>query len=139
MSLERFCRKPVVTVEPTNTVLEAVHKMREHHVGSVVVTSKGAPVGMLTDRDIVLRLVLEEKDPRATPVKDVMSTSVVYVRADDQIDQAVHRIRESGVRRMPILGPSGQVAGMVTLDDLVVLFSAELGEATAAVRSNRGP
>lgn len=138
MSLQRFCRKEIAAVSPTESVFEAAQKMREHHVGAVVVTESGKPVGMLTDRDVVLRVVLEGRNPQATSVQDAMSRTVATARSEEQIDDVVHRMRESRVRRLPIVDHAGRVVGLVSLDDLVVLLSAELGEAVAAVRSNRG-
>jgi CBS domain-containing protein len=139
MSLERFCRKPVVTVRPEESVLEAARKMGEIHVGAVAVIRSGAPVGILTDRDIVLRVVREARDPRTTPVETVMSRDVVFAQVTDGIDDAFHRIRTTGVRRLPIVDGDGQLSGMVTLDDLVVLLGAEIGELMAAIRTNKGP
>ena len=137
MSLERFCRKALVTASPDETVYEAASRMREHHVGAIVVVAEGKPVGMLTDRDIVLRVWLSERD-RGARVRDVMSKNVATAKVGDGIDVAVQRMRDARVRRLPIVGPDGKVCGIVTMDDLVVLFAGELGEAAAAVRSNRG-
>jgi CBS domain-containing protein len=140
MSLERFCRKPVVTMSPQQTVRDAALKMREHHVGAVVVVEEERPVGIVTDRDIVLRTIADGRDPGATPVRDVMSGSVKLVRVDEKIDDAVRVIRAAGVRRLPIVDAVfGRVVGMVTLDDVVVLVAGELGAAAGAVQANRGP
>lgn len=139
MSLERFCRKPVVTLLPGQTVRDAALRMRDQHVGAVVVVQEGCPVGILTDRDIVLRVILESRDPATTPVHDIMSPSVVVARSDDRIDTAVNAIREAGVRRLPIVDEKGVVVGIVTLDDLFVLVAGELNLAVAAVQANRGP
>jgi CBS domain-containing protein len=123
MSLERFCRKPIVTALPTQTVRDVALKMRDHHVGAVVVVEEDRPVGVVTDRDIALRVILEGRDAETTPVRD----------------DAVRAIREAGVRRVPIVDSNGKVVGMVALDDLVVLFASELGATVSAVRANRGP
>jgi CBS domain-containing protein len=139
MSLERFCRKPVVTMSVKQTVRDAAQKMRERHVGAVVVVEEERPVGIVTDRDVVLRCVATGRDPGATLVREVMSGSVKVVQADEKIDDAISAIRAAGVRRVPIVDASGRVAGMVTLDDLVVLVAGELSAAAAAVQANRGP
>jgi CBS domain-containing protein len=139
MSLERFCRKPIVTALPTQTVRDVALKMRDHHVGAVVVVEEDRPVGVVTDRDIALRVILEGRDAETTPVRDVMSRDLALVRDDDKIDDAVRAIREAGVRRVPIVDSNGKVVGMVALDDLVVLFASELGATVSAVRANRGP
>lgn len=139
MSLARFCRKHLAVIDPGATVLAAATRMREHHVGAVVVVADGRPVGILTDRDIVLRVIAQRQDPETTPVGTVMSGDLVCARIDDRIDDALARIREGGVRRLPVLGPEGELAGMLSLDDLIVLFGAEMGEVLTAIRSNRGP
>lgn len=141
MSLERFCRKPLIDVRPDHTALDAAQRMKSGHVGAVVVTDEegGRPVGVLTDRDIVCRVVGAGLDPATTAVKQVMSSAPIVARVSDNIDDAVVQMRRAGVRRLPIVDEQGRLAGAVTLDDLVVLLSAELGQAAAAVRANRGP
>ena len=139
MSLERFCRKPVVTVLPKQTVHDAALRMRDQHVGAVVVVQEERPVGILTDRDIVLRVLLENRDPGTTTLEDVMSRNVTFVRSDDKIDTAISAIREACVRRLPIVDANGVAVGMMTLDDLFVLVAGELNLAAEAVRGNRGP
>jgi CBS domain-containing protein len=139
MSLERFCRRPVVTLPPKISIQDAALEMREQHVGAILIVEADRPIGIVTDRDIVLRAVAEGRDLRATPIRDVMSRSVQVVRDDDKIDDAVNAIRAAGVRRIPIVDGQGKAVGMVTLDDLVVLMAGELSTAASAVRSNRGP
>jgi CBS domain-containing protein len=138
MSLERFCRKPVITVPAKKTVHDAAALMRERHVGAVLVVDGDRPVGIVTDRDIVLRSVADGRDAKTTPVTEVMSSRLVVVRREDKLDDAVSAIRGAGVRRVPIVDAAGTAVGMVTLDDLVVLMAGELGAAAGAVRSNRG-
>ncbi|MEW5854800.1 MAG: CBS domain-containing protein [Myxococcota bacterium] len=139
MSLERFCRKHIVSTTTQQSALEAAQRMNESHVGAVVVTDDGKPVGMLTDRDLVMRVVAEGRDAARTPVGDIMSRDLAFVYDDDNIDSAAACMRQAGVRRLPILHHDGTLAGMVTLDDLMVLFSAELSTTAGAVRENRGP
>lgn len=139
MSLDRFCRKSIATVSPSQTVSDAAHKMRTQHVGSVVAAVDGRPVGILTDRDIVCRVLAEDRDPTNTPVQAVMTSSVAVVHNDDLIDEALLAMREKGVRRLPIVDGQGLLVGMVSLDDLMVLLSSEFNEAAHAVRSNKGP
>jgi CBS domain-containing protein len=105
MSLERFCRKEVVTIQPHDTVVSAARKMREKHVGALVVVDRGGrPVGMLTDRDVVCRVVAEAREPAGTSVDAAMSRDLVTVRREGNIDQAAFSMRKHGVRRVPILG-----------------------------------
>ena len=139
MSLERFCRQPVATLQPKQSVHDAARMMRDRHVGAVLVVEEDRPVGIVTDRDIVFRAVVEGRDPNKTPVRDVMSRSLTVVREGDKIDDAIIAIRTAGVRRLPIVNAAGKPVGIVTLDDLVVLLAGELGMAAGAVQANRGP
>lgn len=140
MSLERFCRKEVATVQANDTVVGAARKMQEKHVGAVVIVDRaGRPVGMLTDRDIACRVIALALDPERTQVDSTMSRDLVTVRRDGTIDEVAFSMRKQGVRRVPIVDAEGKLAGLVAFDDLVVLLSAELGETVAALRHNRGP
>ena len=139
MSLERFCREPVVTIQPTQSIRDAARMMRDRHVGAVLVVDDDRPVGILTDRDIVMRAIIEGLDPNATPVRDVMSGSLTVVGSDQKMDDAVIAIRTAGVRRLPIVDAAGRAIGIVTLDDLVVLMAGELTMVAGAVQANIGP
>jgi len=139
MSLERFCREPVVTIQPKQSVRDAALMMRDRHVGAVLVVDGDRPVGIVTDRDIVMRAIIEGRDPNTTPVRDVMSGNPTVARSDQKIDDAVIAIRTAGVRRMPIVDAAGKAIGIVTLDDLVVLMAGELTMVAGAVQQNLGP
>jgi CBS domain-containing protein len=140
MSLARFCRKTVAIIQPTQSVAEAAEAMRDRHVGAlVVVQDELRPVGMLTDRDIVTRVVAERKDPRALSVGEIMSPEPAIAHVDDTLDRTLFTLREQGVRRLPIVDEQGRVVGLVSLDDVLVLLSGELGLTAAAVRENQGP
>ncbi|HEX5752443.1 MAG TPA: CBS domain-containing protein [Archangium sp.] len=140
MSLERFCRKTVAVIQPTQSVAEAAEVMRDRHVGALVVVQEGLrPVGMLTDRDIVTRAVAERKDSRALTVGEIMSPEPATAHVDDTLDRTLFTLRERGVRRLPIVDEQGRVVGLVSLDDVLVLLSGELGQTAAAVRENQGP
>jgi CBS domain-containing protein len=139
MSLDRFCRKPLVTVSADAPAREAARQMGEHHVGAVVVTAGGKPIGIVTDRDLVLRLVVPGRDADRTAVQEVMTPAPAAVRIEARLDEALVAMREASVRRMPVVRADGVLAGIVTLDDLIVLLAAELGAAASAVRTNRGP
>lgn len=140
MSLDRFCRKQVVTAPMDEDVDQVAHRMRDLHVGAVVVVNeRGQPLGMVTDRDIVCRVIAEGHSPKSIRVSEIMTPDLEVLRDQDSIDVALMRMRELGLRRLPIVNAKGQLCGMVSLDDLLVLLSAELGNAAGAVRENRGP
>ncbi|NMO20181.1 CBS domain-containing protein [Pyxidicoccus fallax] len=140
MSLARFCRKPVAIIQPMQSVAEAAEAMRDRHVGALVVVGEDLrPVGLLTDRDIVTRVVAGRKDPTAVAISEVMSPELIVARVEDSIDKTLFTVRQHGVRRLPIVDEQGRVVGLVSLDDLWVLLSAELDQTAAAVRDNQGP
>lgn len=140
MSLARFCRKTVAIIQPTQSVAEAAERMRDQHVGALVVVGEDLrPVGMLTDRDIVTRVVAERADPTAVVVQEVMTEEPAVVSVDSTLDQTLFTFKKQGVRRLPILDEKGRLAGLVSLDDMLVLLSAELDQTASAVRENQGP
>lgn len=140
MSLARFCRKTVAVIQPTQSVAEAAEKMRDQHVGALVVVQEDLrPVGMLTDRDIVTRVVAERKDATQLSASDVMSRQPAVAQVDDSLDQTLFAFKKQGVRRLPIVDGQGRVVGLVSIDDVLVLLSAELDQTAAAVRENQGP
>lgn len=140
MSLARFCRKTVAVIQSTQSVVEAAEQLRDRHVGALVVVEEELrPVGMLTDRDIVTRVVAERKDVRAVLVSDVMSPRPAVAHVDDTLDQTLFTFKKQGVRRLPIVDALGRTVGLVSIDDVLVLLSAELDQTAAAVRENQGP
>jgi CBS domain-containing protein len=90
MSILRLVKAPIAAVVPTVTVMEAVRKMNDANVGAVVVLDGGVVRGMFSERDVMLRIVLESKDPQATLVTDVMTTNVVAIRKDTKVEEAVN-------------------------------------------------
>lgn len=140
MSLARFCRKTVALIQPSQSIAEAAERMRDQHVGALVVVEDDLrPVGMLTDRDIVTRVVAERGDATFVAVSNVMTPRPAVARVTDSLDRTLFTLRERGVRRLPIVDEEGRVAGLVSLDDVLVLLSAELDQTAAAVRENQGP
>lgn len=105
----------------------------------VVVQDELRPVGMLTDRDIVTRVVAERKDATKLSTSDVMSRGLAVAHVEDSLDQALFAFKKQGVRRLPIVDGQGRVVGLVSIDDVLVLLSAELDQTAVAVRENQGP
>jgi CBS domain-containing protein len=107
------------TVERTDTAAEAARRMAAHDAGDVVVLDNGTVCGIVTDRDIAIRLVAQER-PADTPVAEIASdTDVLTVSPDTPLDQAVKLIRARSVRRLPVV-QAGRVVGIVSLGDLAI-------------------
>ena len=125
-----ICKRDVVVAYRDMPLTEAAQLMRERHVGSLVVVvdraSERVPVGILTDRDIVVAVVAKALDPRALKVGDVMTSGVFVVREQDGPAEVLRAMRENGVRRVPVVTRSGALAGILAIDDLLELMSDEL-------------
>jgi CBS domain-containing protein len=126
----------VVVAQLTETAAAVARRMRDFHVGCVVVIRDDRSVGILTDRDLVLRVVAEGKDPQETPVSDIVTYDATTVQRDAGIETAALLMRDRGVRRLPIVTDDGRVTGIVTADDLVVLLTDELAHVGIGIRDN---
>ena len=122
MTIDQFCQGHFPRVTPQHTVLDAAKTMRDEGASAVVVVDAGRPIGMLTNRDIVVRAVLEGRDLSTALVADVMSRKVLSARSNDRLDELIQEMRAAGVRRMPVVDSTGAVVGLVTLDDLFALL-----------------
>jgi CBS domain-containing protein len=134
-ALGRF-ERPIVTAKLDDTAFDVACRMRDQHVGCVVVVRDGRPVGILTDRDLVLRVVAEGLDAQAVLVSSIVTYDAMTVSATDGFETAVRKMREHGIRRLPIVDGEGRVTGIVTADDLVALLSRELSVLGEAISSN---
>jgi len=118
MKVSEVMTRGVEMVGPEQTVQEAATVMAEHDIGAVVVGSGEDIVGVLTDRDILIRVVVEGRDVRAVRVSDVMSSSLFTCRDDDGIDLAFGAMRDHQIRRLPVLDETGALIGIIVLSDL---------------------
>jgi CBS domain-containing protein len=134
MSLERICSKSVVTISPDATVAEAAKLMQSKHIGCLVVIDESRPIGIVTDRDIVLKVVAGEKKPAETAVKKVMTTNPTMVNVNYDLLDAVRLMHNRGVRRLPIVDEHRRLLGIITMDDLLTVFSTEVANLAGAVQ-----
>lgn len=109
---------PVVTVLFSDPVIAAVNKMITHDIGAVVVMSAGVPAGIITERDILQRVVLEERDPRTTICQDIMSKPLITVTPDTSMTKALEIMRKHGIRRLPVVR-GRTLVGIVTEKDII--------------------
>lgn len=113
--------------------------MEKESIGSVVITNDDEPVGIVTDRDIAIRGFAGggDSNPREMKAQDVMSESLCLAEEDMGLSEALERMEEEGVRRLPICDSSGKLSGIVTFDDLTELISNEETSMANVVRSQR--
>jgi CBS domain-containing protein len=141
MTVGEICNRIVVVAERATPLTDAARLMREHHVGSLVVVEDRAgaraPVGILTDRDIVVAVVAGGVDPATLTAGDVMVAELVTVREPDSEFEALQLMRRMGVRRVPVVGADGALVGIVTLDDLLEIVAGELDDIVRAIGSEQ--
>lgn len=123
MSVESLCNFNVATIDPGASLADAAARMRDAHVGDLVVTEQrdGAtvPVGVVTDRDLVVEVLAAGVDPTELRVGDVMSTEVITVRKDNGLELALRTMHRHGLRRLPVIDAQGALVGIFTLDDVI--------------------
>ncbi len=135
MPITECARDDVVTASPGDTVYEVAKQMNDLNVGSIVITEEDRPVGIVTDRDLVVRVVSKDIDPRKTAIRDVMTRDLITVREDVGIYDAVGCARTEGVRRLPIVNKEGELVGIITMDDLIQLLTREMRCVTDIIAS----
>jgi CBS domain-containing protein len=133
MSLQNFCERPVVTISPEQTIAEACRLLRDKNVGCLVATEQEHLRGILTDRDIALKVTGEKKDPQQTKVRDVMTTRPTSIAVNKTLHDLTMLMHSRHVRRIPIVDQGDKVVGMVTLDDLLILLGEEFTDLSQGV------
>jgi CBS domain-containing protein len=132
MPVGELCIRQVVVTPRKTSVLEAAKLMRQYHVGDIVVTDeiggRKVPVGIVTDRDIVLEVLAQELDAATLSAGDIMSSDLVTVRENEGVLQTIQLMRAKGARRAPVVNSEGALVGIVSVDDLVELLAEELSQ-----------
>jgi CBS domain-containing protein len=130
MSIGSVCNREVVYVNREVTVHAASRLMRHYHVGSLVVVDETAgkrvPVGLVTDRDVVVEVLAMDLDAKVMTAGDIMSQELVTAPESLSVQQAIELMRFKGVRRLPVVDDDGRLAGIVTIDDLLGVMADNL-------------
>jgi CBS domain-containing protein len=143
MNVAKLCRYQAVTVRKYEDLIAAAELMRRHHVGYLIVvepelgTDSVMPIGVLTDRDIVISVVARATDPRTLTVGDVMTQQPVVAAEDESLDSALESMRRIGVRRLPVVGARRQLVGVLSLDDILDMLAAELSNVAGSIRNEQ--
>jgi len=131
--LKQLAIKPVITASARMTIAEAARAMKQKNVGALIVVNAGRPLGVLTDRDIVVDVVAAGKDPDAMRVEEVMRKKPATLRDDLGLMDAARVFAKTAVRRLPVVDKAGRVTGIVALDDLMILLGNEMGLVAGAL------
>lgn len=130
MAIGEICNREVVIVTRETPVPEAARLMRHYHVGDLVVveelSGRRRPVGIVTDRDIVIEVVAMDVAAERLTVGDIMSAEVAQVRESEGVYETIRYMRDKGIRRLPVVDRDGWLQGIVTLDDLLILLAEEM-------------
>jgi len=130
-----------VTARVSESIGTCARRMHDEHVGCLVVVERNDgsefPVGMLTDRDIAIEVVAFGLDPATMTAGDVMTERPAVVEEDDDLLDALARMRERGVRRLPVVRPDGALTGMLALDNLLEALGEEIDGVVGVMRAQR--
>ena len=143
MNVGTLCKRDVVTARSSDDLVTAAQLMREKHVGYLVVVEPAVresafrPIGVLTDRDIVVAVVARDADARFLCAGDVMTREPVVALEDEALGDALKKMRKIGVRRLPVVGKFGELVGVLTLDDIIDALVGELQDVAGAIRSEQ--
>lgn len=135
MGIEDLVKKPPVSLTADAKCIEAAEVMREQNVGSIVVADGGKPLGVITDRDLVVRVMARNEDPGELTVGEVMSKDPGFVIRTRSIDEVLATMRQLGVRRIPVVDENGELDGLVSMDDLIVAISGQLEDLAVVIAS----
>ncbi|MEO8120407.1 MAG: CBS domain-containing protein [Rhodoferax sp.] len=138
--LKDFATSVVAVVEPETPALVVAQLMRKHHIGALVVVEaqeKSRPVGIVTDRDLVLELMAEGLDPAVFTAGDIMTVDLVLAMPDMDAMEAVQLMKTHRLRRLVIVDDAGRLMGIVTMEDILELLTRELADLTAGLAGAR--
>jgi CBS domain-containing protein len=128
MSLRDFCKHPVVKISPDQNVLEACSLLKKNNIGCIVVEKDAKLCGIVTDRDIALKVTGENRDPQVTKVREIMTPSPVRASVNNSLPELTALMHAFHVRRVPVVNGSHKTVGIITLDDVITLLGVELAD-----------
>ena len=131
MNVSEICRRHAITIRAHEELQAAARLMRERHIGYLVVVDENSPdmsrpIGVLTDRDIVVSVLAKGEDPRTLRVGDVMTREPLIIPEDKSLEYALGEMRRIGVRRVPVTDRAGRSVGVLSLDDVLDAVARQL-------------
>lgn len=130
MNIGELCNRDTFIIQKDETIVEAAKLMRVFNVGDLIVVSASkngnTPIGIVTDRDIVLKVVADAVDAKSVKVSDIMSKALVSGSEEDGVYESIERMRVHGIRRLPVVDNEGYLAGIVSVDDMLEFLGEEV-------------
>jgi len=133
MSLMNFCRKSLVRISPDASIVEACRLMEQKNVGCLIAERDGKLCGILTDRDIALRVAGAQKNPQETSVLEIMTPDPIRISVDKDLHHLTSLMHTYHVRRVPIVNGYDTALGIVTLDDLIAQMGSDMSQIGKAI------
>ena len=117
MLVREIMTKDVVTITEDETILDACDKYSEHRVGCLIVTDEDNPVGIITERDIIEKIIRKGRDPKLTTVKEIMTSDLKMVHASAKVEEAAKTMKKYTIKKLPVI-LNNKIVGIVTITDL---------------------
>lgn len=141
MKVGEYCKRAVVAIAASADAAEAAKLMREEHVGFLIVHHEGdalqRPIGVLTDRDLVLGVMAREVDPHTVTVGDVMTRQPLIANDGDELSDMLQAMRLAGIRRVPVVDARGALIGIMAIDDAIDVVTGLMCDIAGSIKSEQ--
>jgi CBS domain-containing protein len=141
MKVGEYCKRAVIAIASSSDGAEAAKLMRQQHVGFLIVHREGdtlrKPVGVLTDRDLVLGVMARDVDPHAVTVDDVMSRKPLTANEADELSEVLQAMRLAGFRRVPVVDARGALSGIMAIDDAIEVVTGLMCDIAGSIKSGQ--
>jgi CBS domain-containing protein len=141
MKVGEYCKRAVIAIASSSDAAEAAKLMRQQHVGFLIVHREGdelrKPVGVLTDRDLVLGVMARDVDPHAVTVDDVMSRKPLTANEADELSEVLQAMRLAGFRRVPVVDARGALSGIMAIDDAIDVVTGLMCDIAGSIKSGQ--
>lgn len=134
MNVGALVRRSAESLPPTASCADAARRMRDAGVGSVIIADDGRPLGIVTDRDLVTRVMARGEDAEKLCLGDVMSRKPIFVAQTRDVAYALELMRDLAVRRIPVVDDEHRIVGVIALDDVILALSTELANVAETIR-----
>lgn len=139
MTLRDLVIEGIETAGPSATAEALAMRLEEANIGSIIIEEEMEPVGVVTDRDLALRVVARDGDPAALTASDIMSETPVTVDVESGLLDVTQVMRQNAVRRLPVVDADGKLVGIITLDDVLRLLAWEMDNLGGVVEAESPP
>ena len=142
MHIGAICSRETIIASPSDSIQAASQLMLQYNVGSLVVVETDAkgnkPIGIVTDRDIVLKVIAANLKTSEIKIADIMTTKLLTAKETDDVYETLKKMRAKVVRRIPVVDDEGYLKGILTIDDLLEFFNKEMGEIVSLFKKEQG-